>query len=448
VSLAASAEQALQQAAADPPDIAFLDVRLPGLGGLEALERLRALCPRASFVVMTAHGTMSTAVETFRAGALDYLPKPFDLEQARRLIERAGESRPVRGTTAAVPDREPPALLGRGAAMQRVFRQVALAAASEAPVLITGESGTGKELVARAVHQHGPRPDRPFVPVHLAALPEALLERELFGHERGAFTGADRSRPGLIEEAGAGTLFLDEVAEAPASVQVKLLRVLDSGDYRPVGGGAERRLAARVVAATNRDMAAQVRSGAFRADLYYRLAVLTIVVPPLRDRPEDIPLLWDAWVERIAPGVHEPLGGRDPLLAALRARAWPGNVRELRNVAEHAVRAAAGSRITPEMLPESLGSAPALADGGDGFDAAVRAWTVARLGRVGGGEGDLHGELVDRAERVLLEEAWRWSGGNQARMARRLGLHRTTLREKLRRHGLPGGGESEDPGGQ
>ena len=292
VTVGSTAEQGLARAADDPPDVLFLDVRLPGLDGLTALERFRATCPETAVIVMTAHGTMQTAVKAVRGGAFDYLPKPFDLAQARTLIARALEAR-IAERGKPEPDEPVGTLVGAALPMQQVFKQMARATSGNEPVLITGESGTGKELVARAIHQHGDRARLPFVPVHLAALPEALVERELFGHERGAFTGAESSAPGLLDRADAGTIFFDEVAEAPPAVQAKLLRVLDGGEYRPVGGGQDRRLRARVIAATNRDLSALVRDGAFRADLFYRLAVLPIHLPPLRERKDDIPRLWD-----------------------------------------------------------------------------------------------------------------------------------------------------------
>lgn len=450
VSVASSAEQALELARTDPPMVVFLDVRLPGRDGLSALEGLRAACPDAAVVVMTAHGTMQTAVRAVQGGAFDYLPKPFDLAEARTLIGRAtaaqAQAAGAGSAAAAVPE---PAgvLVGASPPMQQVFKQIALAAASQAPVLITGESGTGKELVARAIHGHGPQPGGPFVPVHLAALPEALVERELFGHERGAFTGAEGSVPGLLDRARGGTAFFDEVAEAPAGVQAKLLRVLDGGEYRPVGGGAERRLQARVIAATNRDLMGLVRAGGFRADLYYRFAVLTIHLPPLRERLDDLPALWEHLVNRVAPGRPGRLDPGSDLARALRAHDWPGNVRELRNVVETAVPAAGPGPIGPEHLPRPLGGVGSARTGaGPALDPdaplarALTAWTEARLAASEpddpAGGASLHADLIDAVEPALLRAVQAWAGGNQVRMARRLGLHRTTLRQKLRRLGL------------
>jgi two-component system nitrogen regulation response regulator GlnG len=451
VTVASSAEQGLALAAADPPQVVFIDVRLPGADGLMTLGRMTALCPQAAIIVMTAYGTVETAVQTVQSGAFDYLPKPFDLDQVRSLVERAlaaaargGES-PVAAPRDLPPRGEQPArLVGPSLAIQRVFKQLALAAACDAPVLIMGESGTGKELVARAVHLHGRRAAQPFVAVHLAALPESLIERELFGHERVAFTGADAAQPGLLERAGEGTLFLDEVTEATSTVQAKLLRVLDGGDYRRVGGSVERRMSARVVAATNRDILEQVGNGSFRADLYYRLAVLAITIPPLRERPEDVVPLWDYWLDQLAPGRHPPLDPNSTLAKALRAHPWPGNVRELRNAVEHAARTCGGGPIGTEHLPAGLHLTPAGRSHPDATQDALRAsvaqWARRQLCKPAADDAELetlHSRLLEIVEPPLLRATQEWAGGNQVRMARRLGLHRTTLREKLRKLDSP-----------
>jgi DNA-binding NtrC family response regulator len=436
VSIASSAEQALERVGADPPDVFFVDVRLPGIDGLAALGRIRVLCPEAAVIVMTAHGTMETAVGAVRGGAFDYLSKPFNLEQARRLVSRALEAR--RHGVGETPT--PPSsgtLVGRSAPMQMVFKQVALAATCAEPVLITGESGTGKELVARAVHQNSDRARGPFVAVHLAAMPEGLVERELFGHERGAFTGADAGRPGLLDRASGGTIFFDEVAEAPPAIQAKLLRVLDSGEYRAVGGGSERHLNARVVAATNRDLTAWVRTGAFRADLFYRLSVLPIHLPALRDRRDDIPLLWETFLDRSAPGAGHRLDLDGPVAKALLSHDWPGNVRELKNAADYSARASRGFAIAMEHLPASIfDRIPPTSAASDDLDAAITHWMTARLGIPEADDRDLYASFLATVEVPLLRQALSWASGNQARVARRLGLHRTTLRQKLRQYGL------------
>ncbi|WZO96665.1 sigma-54 dependent transcriptional regulator [Isosphaeraceae bacterium EP7] len=437
VSIASTAEQAIEDARVAPPDVVLLDVRLPGLDGLSALARLKGLCPTTPVVIMTAHGTMQTAVDAVRGGAFDYLPKPFDLDQVRRLVRRAIDSREA----PSQPDRRdetPGLMVGRSAPIQQAFKQIAIAAACAEPVLITGESGTGKELVARAIRQHSDRASQPFVPVHLAALPDSLAERELFGHERGAFTGADASSPGLLDRAAGGTIFFDEIAETPTLLQAKLLRVLDGGEYRAVGGGPDRHLRARVISATNRDLADWARTGRFRADLYYRLAVLTIHLPPLREHPDDIPLLWDHFVGRIVASPSAPLDPDSKLGLALLAHDWPGNIRELRNAAENAARAAQGGRIHVDHLPASVTTHPIIQpeNPADDLSRTIEEWAAARVD-VAETEGTpLHEAFVQAVEGPLLRTLYTWSHGNQARMARVLGLHRTTLRQKLRRLGL------------
>ncbi len=443
VSVASSAEQGIGRMAADAPDVLFLDVRLPGMDGLAALEVIRGRYPSLPVVIMTAHGTIQTAVGAVRGGAFDYLSKPFDVAQARTLVRRAlelGRDPGIGGQESRTPDSGE--MVGLSLPMQRVYKQIALAAACSEPVLITGESGTGKELVARAIHRHGDRADRPLIPVHLAALPEGLVEGELFGHERGAYTGADAARPGLLDRAGGGTVFFDEVAEAPPSVQAKLLRVLDGGGYRPVGGGPEKHLGARVVAATNRDLGEWVASGRFRSDLYYRLAVLTIHLPPLRQRPEDILPLWDHIVARLVDRPVGPIDPRSPLARCLLAHGWPGNVRELRNAAEHAVRAGRGGPIDPEHLPDAVCPAaiPVGVAAGE-LDSAVSLWMKGNLASPDDEGPRLHDRLVRAVEVPLFRLVHALTGGNQAQMARLLGLHRTTLREKLRRHGLDAKGD-------
>ncbi len=264
-------------------------------------------------------------------------------------------------------------------------------------------------------------------------MPESLVERELFGHERGAFTGAESSSPGLLERAGRGTVFFDEIGEAPPSIQAKLLRVLDGGEYRPVGGGGVRTLHARVVSATNRDLTDQIQNGHFRADLFYRLAVLPIEMPALRERLEDVPMLWDHHLRRVAPDIHSALDSNSPLGRALLAHDWPGNVRELRNAVEHAARLAGGGPIHPEHLPPSVRNRTAPANGSNEFRSAVERWTRQRLPRTEGECENLYTCLIEEVEEVLLREVKTWASGNQAKMARLLGMHRSTLRQKLRR---------------
>ena len=302
VTVASSAEDAFDHVTHELPDVVMLDIRLPGMDGLEALGRLQRLGPQTPIIIMTAFGNLKTAVAALSNGAFDYLVKPFDLEQAATVVARA-LSRPAEmaRSAAAVGNNVDDELLGRSAAMQEVFKRIALVAPTDASVLITGESGTGKELVARAIHRHSTRCATPMVPVNLAALSPTLVESELFGHARGAFTGAAAARQGLLELADGGTVFFDEAGDIPASVQVKLLRVLEQHEVTPVGETQPRASAFRVIAATNRDLRAEIRRGAFREDLYFRLAVFEIALPPLRERVDDIPQLAERFLAGALP---------------------------------------------------------------------------------------------------------------------------------------------------
>ncbi|MBA4063358.1 MAG: sigma-54-dependent Fis family transcriptional regulator [Isosphaera sp.] len=434
VGVAATAEDGLAQARAHPPDVVFLDIRLPGMDGLTALGELRAAAPAAAVVVITAHGNLDTAVRAVAGGAFDYLAKPFDLAQAldaaRRAITRSlGE--PAAPAAAGDIDLSPDAIVGRGPGMQAVFKRVALVAPTAACVLVTGESGTGKELVARAVHAHSPRRAKAFLPVHLAALNPNLVESELFGHTKGAFTGADKPRDGLLTLADGGTVFLDELGDIPLPVQAKLLRVLERQEVVPVGGGEARAVDVRVVSATHADLSAAVRDGTFRHDLFYRLNVYPIHLPPLRDRVDDIPALAEHFLRRF--GVANP-GGVLPAdtVAFLKARPWPGNVRELRNALEHAAIEARGGALRPEHFPEpSAGVGPAGV--ADRLKSLVAEWVRERT--AGTGEpADLHQHLLDVVEPALLDEVLRQLDGNRLAAARWLGLARATVRKMIRKH--------------
>jgi two-component system nitrogen regulation response regulator GlnG len=430
--VAASAEEAFDLAARQHPDAVILDVHLPGLDGLTALGRLGAITGGAPVVVITAFGNLTTAVRAVEGGAFEYLTKPFDLGQAldavARALERPGPGGPAAGPPGAAV--EPDEIVGRSPAMQTVFRRIALVAPRDASVLITGESGTGKELVARAVHRHSPRADRPFLPVHLAALSPGLVESELFGHVKGAFTGAEQHRPGLLALADGGTVFLDELGDVPLPVQVKLLRVLEHGEVFPVGGSRPQRLDVRVLAATHQDLARRVAEGAFRHDLFFRLNVFQVHLPPLRERPGDIPLLVRHFLHRLgAGGVAVPA----ETLRHLEAQPWPGNVRELRNALEHAVIVAPGGPLRPEHFP-----APRPTGGGaDPLADAVHRWLADRLAAKGSGPpAGLYQELLAAMESALLGDVLGRVGGNRWQAARWLGLSRATVRKKLEEYRL------------
>jgi two-component system nitrogen regulation response regulator GlnG len=430
VEVASSAEAALETCGRFAPEAMLLDVRLPGRDGLTALPDLRAAAPGAAIVVMTAFGDLDTAVRAVAAGAFDYLVKPFDLASVSRVVSRAladrGESVP-----APVADASPARLVGSSAAMQAVFKQIAVAAATDLPVLITGQTGTGKELAARAIHAHSRRRDRPLVATSLAALAPSVVESELFGHVRGAFTGATADRRGLFEQADGGTLLLDEIGEAPLEVQAKLLRVLEDRAITPVGASAARPVDVRVIAATNRDLVAALEAGRFRIDLYHRLRVFQIEMPPLATRPEDLPALVDHFLAAAGHGGRQASAA---FLAAVRGRSWPGNVRELRHAVELAAAMARGGSLEAEHLPPAATTPPrgasAPLDADECVTAAVRQWVDAAW-IASADAGDLHDRLVKLVEKTLASEAVGRAGGNRTAAAKALGLDRATLRAKL-----------------
>ena len=443
---ASSAEEGLELAARERPEVVFMDVRLPGISGLEALAGMRELLPDSPVVVMTGHGTLATAVEAVRKGAFDYLAKPLSLETARAAVRRALEQKTGRAALESVrkelADFPPETLLvGRSAAMQALYRQVAAAAASVATVLLVGESGTGKELAARAIHLHSARSGGPFVAVSCAGLPEPLLESELFGHARGAFTGAVASREGRVEAADGGTLFLDEIGEMSPAMQAKLLRFLESRAFERVGETEPRRADARVVSATNRQLSAMVADGSFREDLFYRLDVLRIGLPPLRERREDIPLLVAHFLSALA-GTGRPLEISREALAALEAYDWPGNVRELRNCLERAAALARpASVVSRDHLPEHVVRSSGAGGLAGSIDSLVRRLARARAEEQASEAASppaLHADLVRLVERAAIAEMLAAVGGNQVQAARLLGLHRSTLRKKIAEYDLEG----------
>ncbi|HEX7378845.1 MAG TPA: sigma-54 dependent transcriptional regulator [Pirellulales bacterium] len=428
--LASSAEEALDLARRQAFDLVMLDVRLPGADGLSAMGELRRLQPQTPIVVMTAFGNLATAVAAVRNGAFDYLTKPFDVEQAAAVIRRVGANRAAAVPAHASPPDTSEELLGASPAMQEVFKRIALAAPTSASVLITGESGTGKELVARAIHRHSACAAGPWVPINLAALNPSLIESELFGHTRGAFTGADQARSGLLELADGGTAFFDEAGDIPLAVQVKLLRALEQQEITPVGETRPRAARFRVIAATHRDMRKEVRAGNFRQDLFFRLAVFEIHVPPLRQRMEDLPLLAERFLRHLYPP-GKAIALTDATLDELRRRAWPGNVRELKNAVEHAALLARSGTIDPEHLPprttlaadDKAGAAAALTE-------AVRDWINDCLA-TDAAPTQLHQQLLDVVEPPLLQAVLARTGNNRVAAANMLGIHRATLRKKL-----------------
>jgi DNA-binding NtrC family response regulator len=405
-------------------DVVVTDLRMPAMGGLELCQRALAIRPDVPVIVVTAFGSLESAVGAMRAGAYDFMTKPFDLDVAALTLSRAIEHKRLRDELARLRTGSDAmgargGLVGESQAMARVFELLDRIRDSELSVLVTGESGTGKELVARALHRQSPRATGPFVAINCAALPEQLLESELFGHVKGAFTDAQRARPGLFVEASGGTLFLDEIGELPPGMQAKLLRVLQERRVRPVGSDREVEVDVRILAATNRDLAERVEEGAFREDLYFRLAVIELVVPPLRARDGDVLLLARRFLQRASERSHKAvIDLTDDAARLLLAYPWPGNVRELENAMERGVALARFDRLTPDDLPERVQSYTP-----QHTDAAAR---------------DVELITLEEMERRHIEAVLTALGGRRAEAARVLGLDRKTLYRKLERWGRSG----------
>jgi len=357
VFLASDGEEALRQVAQESPDILLTDLRMPGMDGHELLNRVRQGYPDMTVVIMTAHGTIRSAVQALQEGAEDYLTKPIDVEELEHLLDRLRKKKALLAETRVLRERLDDKyrfenIIGRSSEMLEVFRLVEKVAPTQASILIGGDSGTGKELIAQAIHQRSPRRDAPFVKVSCAALPETLLESELFGHERGSFTGAVARRAGRFELAAGGTIFLDEIGDVQPGMQVKLLRFLQERQFERVGGNRTLTVDVRVIAATHRDLPALIREGKFREDLYYRLNVIEIVLPPLRTRTQDIPLLVDFFVQKFAVANGKEIAGlNEETLAALMAYSWPGNVRELEHAIERAIILARDRTLDLSLFP-------------------------------------------------------------------------------------------------
>ena len=419
-----------------PADVVFLDVRLPDADGLDVLGELLAHDADCRAVVITAHGSLETVRRAVEGRAFEYLAKPIDLDRAVEAVGQAlearrvktGDGRPAAG--AAAPGGGD--LVGASPAIQEVYKRIHRVARAESTVLVQGETGTGKELIARAVHAHSGRATGPFVAVNCAALPESLVESELFGHVRGAFTGADADRAGRFEAADGGTVFLDEVGELPPAVQVKLLRFLDNQVVERLGSVAPIRVDVWIVSATNRDLAEAVASGTFRRDLFYRLAVIRIDVPPLRDRPEDIPALVSHFLATRTPAAGPPPAVSHEAMRLLEAYDWPGNVRQLKNAVEHAVVVSGGGPVLPAHLPEEVRHGRTAAPAADSAEAALDR-CVDRLAEAGP---EAFRTAIPALEKRLIARALAETGGNQSAAAERLGIHRNTLRTKIREYGL------------
>jgi two-component system nitrogen regulation response regulator GlnG len=436
---AGSAAEGVELFRSDRPDVAVLDVRLPDASGLDAFRQLKEIDPKVPVVLATGFGTAETAIEAMRLGAYEYVLKPLDPAALRELIGRALEiSRLMR-----VPAKLPVAggegdgaevLIGNSPAMQEVYKAIGRVAPQDVTVLILGESGTGKEMVARALYHYSRRAEKPFLAVNCAAIPESLLESELFGHEKGSFTGADRKRIGKFEQCDGGTIFLDEIGDMTPLTQAKVLRVLQEQTFERVGGGEQVHTDVRVIAATNRDLESMVAAGRFRQDLYYRLNVFSIRLPPLRERGDDLTLLANHLVRRFArelgKDVHDV---PEETLALLRHYPWPGNVRELQSVLKQAILNAAGPSLRPEFLPPSI-RGDALESIADGSEFSGLAGFIRE--RLAAGTMDLYAEVLARTEKLLLLEVLSFSNYNLSQTARTLGISRTTLRAKMSSLGI------------
>ncbi len=424
-------------------DVVLTDLRLPGMGGLELVRQVQRTQPRLPVVLMTAHGTIETAIEATQLGAYDYLQKPFEMPVLIGLLHRASEAGRLMREPVSLPGAEVEsrtALVGIGRAMHQVCKEIGRVAAKPVTVLIRGETGTGKELIARAIYQHSQRAKEPFIAINCAAVPENLLESELFGHERGAFTGAEQKRIGRFEQANRGTLFLDEIGDLSPTTQVKLLRVLQQQVVQRVGGSESISVDVRVIAATHRNLEAMIRDGRFREDLFHRLNVVCIQLPALRERREDIPILTQHFLRKYASEFDTPAPTvSSDALALLQADSWPGNVRELENIVRRLILAARGLAIDKELVRGVLAARLIETAAGEHSFSGFAADLLARAQK---GELDnAHGQIVSRAEREILSQAIVLAEGNQAKAARWLGLSRLTLREKLKHLGLHPGGE-------
>ncbi|WP_153559347.1 sigma-54-dependent transcriptional regulator [Roseimaritima sediminicola] len=432
---ASSAEEGLRLAAEHRPPLVILDVRLPGRDGIDALPDFLEATGNAPVILITAFGDLDTAVAAVKRGATDYLTKPFKLDDAARACRQALRD----AGSGTVPEATRPmslrraVLVGSSPAMQQAFRQIALVAESDLSVLITGETGTGKELVAAAIVRHSRRSEQPYIPIAPVALNPDLIESELFGHVKGAFTGAAEDRPGLFERAEKGTILLDEIGDLPLGTQVKLLRVLEQGQFCRVGDVTPRRADVRIIAATNCELPRQVASGQFREDLFHRLTGMHIHLPPLRERTEDILPLCQHFLSAMDYAALDSAIDR-PLLDALEQRPWYGNIRELKNAIEHAAVVARGRPLSiADFPPPKPGRDQDAADAPEAALAGVvRQWTARAIQRCEGDPDSLHADFLAASEPALLEVVLKHAGGNRAKAAQWLGIHRGTLRDRLR----------------
>jgi two-component system nitrogen regulation response regulator GlnG len=432
---AATGQEGLDLLRERNPDVIVVDLQLPDRSGLEVFAEIQAVAPKRPVIFVTAHGTTQTAIEAMKRGAFDYLIKPLDLERLTQVIERAFEAARLMSVPAVLPAEDvKDQIVGRSAVMQEMCKMIGRIAPQDVNVLITGESGTGKELVARALYSHSRRADKPFLAVNCAAIPEQLLESELFGHEAGAYTGATRRRIGKFEQCGGGTLFLDEIGDMPASLQAKILRVLQEQQFERIGGNETIQTHVRVLAATNQDLPNLIGKGRFRKDLYYRLNAVTIHVPPLRQRSEDVAELAHYFLFRFNQALGMDMRGFAPeVLEKFQAYSWPGNVRELQGAVKQAMLNASGHLILPEFLADTLTQTPTRQTIAANEFPNLSALIDKLLQEY---EGELHGRVIAAVERLLFTKVLEHTHGNQGKACELLGLNRSTLRHRLRTLGL------------
>ncbi|XQE66815.1 nitrogen regulation protein NR(I) [Pseudomonas sp. P3C3] len=440
-----SADGVLTRLTRQQPDVIISDIRMPGASGLDLLARIRDLYPRLPVIIMTAHSDLDSAVASYQGGAFEYLPKPFDVDEAVSLVKRANQhAQEQQGLEAPAALGRTPEIIGEAPAMQEVFRAIGRLSHSNITVLINGESGTGKELVAHALHRHSPRAAEPFIALNMAAIPKDLMESELFGHEKGAFTGAANQRRGRFEQADGGTLFLDEIGDMPADTQTRLLRVLADGEFYRVGGHTPVKVDVRIIAATHQNLESLVQAGKFREDLFHRLNVIRIHIPRLADRREDIPTLARHFLARAAQELAvEPKLLKSETEDYLKHLPWPGNVRQLENTCRWITVMASGREVHIDDLPPELLSQPQENAPAANWEQGLRQWADQALAR---GQSSLLDSAVPAFERIMIETALKHTAGRRRDAAVLLGWGRNTLTRKIKELGMKVDGGDDDDG--
>jgi two-component system nitrogen regulation response regulator GlnG len=421
----------------EKPDAIVSDIRMPGIDGLDLLNRIKQFCPELPVIIMTAHSDLDSAVSSIQGGAFEYIPKPFEVDEAVAVVKRAirhyQESAPVE-SVAVQADSE---IIGKASAMQEVFRAIGRLSKSNVTVLINGQSGTGKELVAQALHKHSPRSGNTFIALNMAAIPHDLIESELFGHEKGAFTGANQLRKGRFEQADQGTLFLDEIGDMPAETQTRLLRVLSDGEYYRVGGHEPLKADVRIIAATHQNLEDLVKQNRFREDLFHRLNVIRIHIPNLRERKEDIPLLANYFMQEAARELNEDAKILKPeTINYITGLPWPGNVRQLENFCRWITVMATGREVAIDDLPPELLEARDQPGQGENWEKNLRTWATRKLSQIGPSDEGLLNTAIPRFERIMIESALKQTGGRKRDAALLLGWGRNTLTRKINELGM------------